>query len=316
MLKFDHVSFSYPGMSQTVKDLSFEVHTGEVVAMIGSNGAGKSTVSRLANGLLRPDSGHVYVDGEDTGKVRTSAIAKKVGFLFQNPDRQICQNTVREEIAFGPQVQGVAQDEIERRTEEMLQTFELDGDWFPFTRSRGERQRIALASVLACNPELVILDEPTTGLDYRECIRIMDYITGLSFEKGLTVLMVSHDMELVQEYAQRVLVLTDGRLVDEGPTGRIMKDMSVLGQAHVLPAQIPMLALRFGDRFSDVYTVDEMAEAIRREKAVETIAMKNSRADANMIADTQHQETKAFAANAIAAGGKSGNEPDGKGARS
>ncbi len=311
MLKFDHVSFSYPGMAQTVKDLSFEVHAGEVVAMIGSNGAGKSTVSRLANGLLRPDSGHVYVDGEDTGKVRTSAIAKKVGFLFQNPDRQICQNTVREEIAFGPQVQGVPQDETEKRTEEMLQTFELDGDWFPFTRSRGERQRIALASVLACSPELVILDEPTTGLDYRECIRIMDYITGLSREQGLTVLMVSHDMELVQEYAQRVLVLTDGRLVGEGPTGRIMKDMSVLGQAHVLPAQIPMLALRFGEKFSDVYTVEEMAEAIHREKAAEAAAMKNGRADANTIADTKHQ-----GANAIAAGDKSGNAPDEKGARS
>ncbi|MCC8136665.1 MAG: energy-coupling factor ABC transporter ATP-binding protein [Clostridiales bacterium] len=311
MLKFDHVSFSYPGMTQTVKDLSFEVHAGEVVAMIGSNGAGKSTVSRLANGLLRPDSGHVYVDGEDTGKVRTSVIAKKVGFLFQNPDRQICQNTVREEIAFGPQVQGVPQDETEKRTEEMLQTFELDGDWFPFTRSRGERQRIALASVLACSPELVILDEPTTGLDYRECIRIMDYITGLSREQGLTVLMVSHDMELVQEYAQRVLVLTDGRLVGEGPTGRIMKDMSVLGQAHVLPAQIPMLALRFGEKFSDVYTVEEMAEAIHREKAAEAAAMKNGRADANTIADTKHQ-----GANAIAAGDKSGNAPDEKGARS
>ncbi|MCD7764750.1 MAG: energy-coupling factor ABC transporter ATP-binding protein [Lachnospiraceae bacterium] len=314
MLKFDHVSFSYPGMKQTVKDLSFEVHAGEVVAMIGSNGAGKSTVSRLANGLLRPDSGHVYVDGEDTGKVRTSAIAKKVGFLFQNPDRQICQNTVREEIAFGPQVQGVPQDEIERRTEEMLQTFELDGDWFPFTRSRGERQRIALASVLACNPELVILDEPTTGLDYRECIRIMDYITGLSFEKGLTVLMVSHDMELVQEYAQRVLVLTDGRLVDEGPTGRIMKDMSVLGQAHVLPAQIPMLALRFGDKFSDVYTVEEMAEAIHREKTAKVIAMENNKSDAVSTEGIQGRGRKAADTNA-GTGKKSGNEPDEKGAR-
>ncbi|MCC8067328.1 MAG: energy-coupling factor ABC transporter ATP-binding protein [Clostridiales bacterium] len=265
MLKFDHVSFSYPGMAQTVKDLSFEIHPGEIVAMIGSNGAGKSTVSRLANGLLRPDSGHVYVDGADTQKTRTSAIAKKVGFLFQNPDRQICQNTVREEIAFGPRVQGVPENEIQERTEAMLETFELDGDWFPFTRSRGERQRIALASVLACHPRMVILDEPTTGLDYRECIRIMDFITGLNREKGLTVLMVSHDMELVQEYAGRVLVLTDGHLVGEGPTGQIMKDMSVLGQAHVLPAQIPMLALRFGDRFADVYTVEEMTEAIRRQ---------------------------------------------------
>jgi len=266
MLKFDHVSYAYPGAAHTVNDLSFTVRPGEIVALIGSNGAGKSTVSRLANGLLRPDSGHVYVDGEDTGKVRTSAIAKKVGFLFQNPDRQICQNTVREEVAFGPQVQGVPEEEIRERTEEMLETFELNGDWFPFTRSRGERQRIALASVLACKPKLVILDEPTTGLDYRECIRIMNYITGLNRETGLTVLMVSHDMELVQEYAGRVMVLTDGRLVGEGPTGQIMKDMSILEQAHVLPAQIPMLALRFGDRFSDVYTVEEMTEAIRREK--------------------------------------------------
>ena len=269
MLVFDHVSFSYPGVRDTVKDLSFEIREGEFVSLIGSNGAGKSTISRLANGLLLPDSGRVYVDGEDTAGTRISAIARKVGFLFQNPDRQICQNTVEEEIAFGPKIQGVALEEVERRTREMLETFDLEGDWFPFTRSRGERQRIALASVLVCRPKLVILDEPTTGLDYRECIRIMEYIKKLNREHGVTVLMVSHDMELVQEFADRVLVLTQGRLVGDGDTKTIMKDMSVLSQAHVLPAQIPMLALRFGDRFSDVYTVEEMAEAIRRERAAD-----------------------------------------------
>ncbi len=268
MLKFDHVTFSYPDEDRdakhaTIKDLSFEIKKGEFVALIGSNGAGKSTISRLANGLLLPDSGHVFVDGEDTTKVRTSAIAKKVGFLFQNPDRQICQNTVEEEIAFGPKVQGVDPEEVKKRTAEALETFELKGDWFPFNRSRGERQRIALASVLVCQPQMVILDEPTTGLDYKECIRIMDYITRLNKEQGLTVLMVSHDMELVQEYASRVMVLTDGRLVGEGPTNTIMKNMEILKQAHVLPAQIPMLAMRFGDRFADVYTVEEMTEAIR-----------------------------------------------------
>ena len=269
MLVFDHVSFSYPGVRDTVKDLSFEIREGEFVSLIGSNGAGKSTISRLANGLLLPDSGRVYVDGEDTAGTRISAIARKVGFLFQNPDRQICQNTVEEEIAFGPKIQGVALEEVERRTREMLETFDLEGDWFPFTRSRGERQRIALASVLVCRPKLVILDEPTTGLDYRECIRIMEYIKKLNREHGVTVLMVSHDMELVQEFADRVLVLTQGRLVGDGNTKTIMKDLSVLSQAHVLPAQIPMLALRFGDRFSDVYTVEEMAEAIRRERAAD-----------------------------------------------
>ncbi len=267
MLTFDHVSFAYPGAVQTVSDISFTIDNGEMVSMIGSNGAGKTTISRLANGLLLPDSGTVTVDGEDTKNTRTSAIARKVGFLFQNPDRQICQNTVSEEIAFGPRIQGFSEEHIKETTEKMLDTFELKGDWFPFTRSRGERQRIALASVLACEPELVILDEPTTGLDYRECIRIMDYITELNRTTGITVLMVSHDMEVVQDYAHRVLVLTDGRMIADGPVNEIMKDMSVLGQARVMPAQIPQLALRFGDRFANVYTVDEMVRAIENEKA-------------------------------------------------
>ncbi len=213
-----------------------------------------------------PDKGHIYVEGEDTKKLRTSAIARKVGFLFQNPDRQICQNTVEEEIAFGPRIQGRSEEEIKSFTEEMLETFELKGDWFPFTRSRGERQRIALASVLACKPRMVILDEPTTGLDYRECIRIMDYISDLNKKEGLTVFMVSHDMELVQDYAKRVLVFTDGQLVADGPVNTIMKDMPVLKKAKVLPAQIPMLALRFGDRFADVYSVEEMHRAILGEE--------------------------------------------------
>lgn len=263
MLEFDHVQFGYPGAPASIPDLSFKIQKGEFVALIGSNGAGKSTISRLANGLLLPTAGKVLLDGDDTRTTRTSAIARKVGFLFQNPDRQICQNTVREELAFGLKVQGVPEEEINARTEEMLTTFSLNGDWFPFSRSRGERQRIALASVLICRPKMVILDEPTTGLDYKECIAIMDYITELNREEGLTVLMVSHDMELVQQYAKRVLVLTSGQLQGDGSVHEIMKDLSVLGKAHVRPAQIPALALRFGDRFKDVYTIQEMADAIK-----------------------------------------------------
>lgn len=263
MLAFEHVHFEYPETPPIIPDLSFTIGDGDFVALIGSNGAGKSTVSRLANGLLLPTSGKVLLDGADTRTTRTSAIARKVGFLFQNPDRQICQNTVREELAFGLKVQGVPEEEVKARTEEALRDFSLDGDWFPFTRSRGERQRIALASVLICRPKMVILDEPTTGLDYKECIAIMDYITRLNRETGLTVLMVSHDMELVQQYAKRVLVLTNGQLQGDGPVGEIMKDLSILEKAHVRPAQIPALALRFGDRFKDVYTVDEMAAALK-----------------------------------------------------
>jgi energy-coupling factor transport system ATP-binding protein len=276
MLKFENVEFAYPGAKKTIDNLTFHIPKGDFVALIGTNGAGKSTISRLSNGLLHPDKGHVFIDGADTLTTRTSAIAKKVGFLFQNPDRQICQNTVWDEVAFGLRIQGVPEDEVKRRTEAALERFKLSGDWFPFTRSRGERQRIALASVLVCEPEMVILDEPTTGLDYRECISIMDYVTELNLKEGLTVLMVSHDMELVQEYAKHVFVLTGGRLVGEGKTNDIMKNMSILKKAHVLPAQIPQLALRFGDRFSDVYTIEEMRRAVLAELGSEAKSVFNS----------------------------------------
>lgn len=263
MIRFEHVGFGYDLEGQTIHDLSFHIPKGDLVALIGANGAGKSTISRLCNGLLRPSSGHIYLDGMDTLNTPTSQLAKKVGFLFQNPDRQICENTVREEIAFSMKVQGWAQDRIQARVEEALDTFSLDGDWFPFNRSRGERQRIALAGVLACGPELLILDEPTTGLDYLECIQIMDYVTMLNREQGVAVLMVSHDMELVQSYARRVLVLSDGELLGDGPVNEIMKDEPLLHRARVLPAQIPALALRFGTRFREVYTVQEMYQALK-----------------------------------------------------
>ena len=262
MIRFDHVAFGYTNGRQTIPDLSFHIPKGDFVALIGANGAGKSTISRLCNGLLRPTSGRIWLDGQDTSTTPTSQLAKKVGFLFQNPDRQICENTVKDEIAFSMKVQGWPADKIERRVAEAIETFHLDGEWFPFNRSRGERQRIALAGVLACEPELLILDEPTTGLDYLECIRIMDYVTMLNREKGVTVLMVSHDMELVQDYAKRVLVLSGGELLGDGPVNEIMKNQPLLHQARVLPAQIPALALRFGEQFRDVYTIDEMFRAI------------------------------------------------------
>ena len=265
MIRFEHVKFGYSEDRITIPDLSFHIPQGDFVALIGANGAGKSTISRLCNGLLRPLSGHVYLNGRDTLTTPTSELAKDVGFLFQNPDRQICENTVRDEIAFSMKVQGWDKQKIDARVEEALETFSLKGEWFPFSRSRGERQRIALAGVLVCEPKLLILDEPTTGLDYKECIKIMDYVTMLNREKGITVLMVSHDMELVQSYARHVLVLSGGELRGDGPVKEIMKNDPLLRSARVLPAQIPMLALRFGDRFQDVFTVEEMAAAIEKE---------------------------------------------------
>lgn len=265
MIRFENVTFGYSDQRVILDNLSFRIPKGDFVALIGANGAGKSTISRLTNGLLHPTKGHVYLNDKDTLKTPSSMLARDCGFLFQNPDRQICANTVKDEIAFSMKAQGCPKDKIEEKVDHVIKTFELDPEWFPFSRSRGERQRIALASVLVCEPGLLILDEPTTGLDYLECIRIMDYVTRLNQEKGVTVLMVSHDMELVQSYAKNVLVLNHGSLVGQGPTKEIMKNVDILKKARVLPAQIPELALRFGDDYKDVFTVEEMLEALKDE---------------------------------------------------
>jgi energy-coupling factor transport system ATP-binding protein len=272
VLRFKGAGFGY-GKERILRDISFEIKRGEFAAVLGENGAGKSTLCRLCNGLLRPDAGQVFVGGEDTRIVKTSVLARRAGYLFQNPDRQLCRNTVREEIRFGleyalagtPLSSAGKIEEIEaekdRRCEEMLSLFGLDGERDPFGLSRGERQQCALASVLARKPELLILDEPATGLDYRECMTIMGIIAALH-EKGTTILMVSHDMEITADFARRVLVLSGGRLIGDGPVREIMRNRELLDRASLLPAQIPALAQMLGPDFDNVFTVDEMAGMI------------------------------------------------------
>jgi len=288
MLKFEHAGFSYQGggahPGAVLQDISFELLSGEFAVLLGENGAGKTTLCKLANGLLKPTSGRVLAAGEDTKTTRVSRIARKLGYLFQNPDRQLCRNTVREEILFGlefafaekntrtvrtkaERARAAAELEAEKnlRCEEMLELFGLDGNKDPFGLSRGERQQCALATVLARRPELLILDEPTTGLDYRECMAIMEVIVTLN-SGGTTVLMITHDMEVAADFARRALVLSGGELIGDGPVREILKDRSLLRRASLLPPQIASLALsvssRRGDSFSGVFSLDEMSAAV------------------------------------------------------
>jgi energy-coupling factor transport system ATP-binding protein len=262
-----------------LNDISFEITQGEFIVLLGENGSGKSTLCKLANGLLKPTTGKVLVSGEDTKTIKVSRIAKKIGYLFQNPDRQLCRNTVREEILFGlefalgetsseaktraQKMEAAAEMEAEkkRRCEEMLELFGLDGNRDPFGLSRGERQQCALASVLARRPELLILDEPTTGLDYRECVTIMDKIVSLNSSET-TVFMITHDMEVAADFGRRALILCGGELIGDGPIREILRDESLLDRASLLPPQIVSLALRMTDeRFKNIFSLDEMAAA-------------------------------------------------------
>jgi energy-coupling factor transport system ATP-binding protein len=269
MMRFNHVCFDYDGSEAgeepVIQDVSFHIGPGEFVALLGENGAGKSTLARLGNGLLKPSSGSVEIMGRSTARVSTSLLAADVGFLFQNPDRQLCQNTVRAELCFGLEQRFPDGQARERRVEEMLALFALDGGRAPFGLSRGERQRVALASVLARRPRLLILDEPTTGLDYRECTAIMEIIGGQN-RADAAVLMVSHDMEVVLDYSRRALVLSHGRLLADAPTRDVMKNTPLLEAASLLPAQIPALALAAGGVYRDAFTVDDMmSDTVKQE---------------------------------------------------
>ena len=201
MIEFKNVSASYDGELPILRDVGFRIPDGDFVAFVGTNGAGKSTTMRLVNGLLKPSSGQILIDGVPTTQLRTSQLAAKVGFLFQNPDRQICCSTVREELLFGFRAQGRADAEAEAKVDAMIERFGFDGDAEPFLLNRGTRQLLALASIIVMEPPAVVLDEPTTGLDFRECAKVMDVIAELN-ACGATVIMVCHDMEVVADYAK------------------------------------------------------------------------------------------------------------------
>ena len=272
MIEFKDVHASYDAALPILKGISFTIERGEFVAFVGTNGAGKSTTMRLVNGLLKPDAGQVLIDGVPTTQLRTSELARTVGFLFQNPDRQICCSTVREELLFGFKALGLDGPDADSRVDAIVEEFAFDPDDDPFLLNRGARQLLALASIVVLAPPVVVLDEPTTGLDYCECVKVMDIIRRIH-ERGTTVVMVCHDMEVVADYAARCIVMSGGEVVDDAPTFDVLRNRETLERASLVPPQIVELSLELGreiPRLADgpvgrANTVDEMAAAVMEE---------------------------------------------------
>ena len=272
MIEFDDVHASYEATLPILKGVSFTIRDGEFVAFVGTNGAGKSTTMRLVNGLLKPDAGQVLIDGVPTTELRTSELARRVGFLFQNPDSQICCNSVREELLFGFKALGQAGPEADERVDAIIEEFGFDADDDPFLLNRGARQLLALASIVVLAPPVVVLDEPTTGRDYRECAKVMDVVRRIH-ERGTTVIMVCHDMEVVADYATRCIVMSDGTVVDDAPTFDVLRNRDTLERASLVPPQIVDLSLELArdmPRLAETAvgranTVDEMLAAVVEE---------------------------------------------------
>ena len=272
MIEFRDVHASYEATLPILKGVSFTIRDGEFVAFVGTNGAGKSTTMRLMNGLLKPDAGQVLIDGVPTSDLRTSELARRVGFLFQNPDSQICCNTVREELLFGFKALGLDGPDADSRVDAIVEEFAFDPDDDPFLLNRGARQLLALASIVVLAPPVVVLDEPTTGLDYRECVKVMDIIRRIH-ERGTTVVMVCHDMEVVADYAARCIVMSGGEVVDDAPTFDVLRNRETLERASLVPPQIVELSLELGREMPHLAdgpvgranTLDEMAAAVMEE---------------------------------------------------
>lgn len=253
------VSFRYPNGVAALKGISLEIGRGQYVALIGQNGSGKTTLAKHMNGLLRPSTGVVLVFRLDTRKTSVGELSGHVGYAFQNPDHQIFLDKVFDEVAYAPRRVRKRHDvdEIVHRSLELVGLQGRDQD-FTFTLGLSERRRLTIASVLAMQPEVVILDEPTAGLDHEETLSVMNVTKKLQRE-GKTVIIVSHDIPVVAEYAERIVALYDGQILLDGPTREVLTQVELLDRTYVKPPPITQLFMQLAEQGfpRDVHTLGE-----------------------------------------------------------
>jgi len=252
----------YPNGFHALRGVSLTVDRGEFIAIIGQNGSGKTTFVKHLNGLLRATAGTVYVNGQDVSKRKVSEMARVVGYCFQNPDHQIFCDTVYNEVAYGPRNLHLSQAEIDERVVEALGAvgmLHLQPS-MPRDLSKGQRQRLAVASVLSMRPEVLIVDEPTTGQDYRDGLEMLNLVQRLN-QAGHTVLFITHDMPMVARFAQRVIVFRDGQILLDGATRQVFGQADTLRTTFLAPPQITSLAQALPEFFPDtVLSVAEMVD--------------------------------------------------------
>jgi energy-coupling factor transporter ATP-binding protein EcfA2 len=254
LIEVEGLSHRYPNGVVALEGVDLSVRRGEFLAVLGQNGSGKTTLVKHFNGLLEPTEGSVRVDGEETARQGIRRLGQRVGYVFQNPDHQIFSDTVFDEVAFGPKVRGM--EAVGERVEEALAAVGLEGrgEEDPFGLTKGERQRVAVASVLAVRPEVLILDEPTTGLDYAEQRSMMDLVRRLN-DGGSTIIAVTHTMWVVAEYAHRAVVMKEGRTELSGTVREVFAQEEELRDASLRPPHIVSLGNSMGHT---VLSVEEM----------------------------------------------------------
>ncbi len=264
LVSFQHVSFGYEGQPDTLKDVNLDIHRGDVIAILGPNGAGKTTLVKHAIGLLKPRSGKVLVGGRETRSQSIAQIARQLGYVFQSPSHMLFAPTVKEELSFGPANLGFSPAEVESQAKEALQIVHLDGREQdpPLALSFGQQKRVSIAAILAMRSRILVMDEPTAGQDYRNYMDFMDSIMALpNFE---AILFITHDVDLAVVYANRVLLVSDGRLVADGSPETILKDQERMRALRLSPTSLLKLNLHYYPVTGRMLRAEQLAYVLRQ----------------------------------------------------
>ena len=247
LLEVKGLSFGYQKGQQTLWDVSFSIGKGEMVSIVGRNGAGKSTLSKLICGFETPDAGEIFLNGKPLAEENIRRRAQHIGYVMQNPNQMISKTMIYDEVALGLQRSGLTEEQIREKVEATLKVCGL----YPFRNwpisalSFGQKKRVTIASVLVLDPELILLDEPTAGQDFRHYTDIMEFLRGLN-ARGVTVVMITHDMHLMLEYTRRALVFCDGRLIADRTAAAVLCDPALVEQAALKETSLYTLANRCG----------------------------------------------------------------------
>ncbi|MEF1329851.1 ABC transporter ATP-binding protein [Vibrio sp. M260121] len=248
LLAVRNLTYSYDGEKNALEDVSFDVKRGEFVSVLGKNGSGKSTITKLVMGVIEPDQGSMILNDQDLNELTIFERSQKVGVVMQNPNHMISHHMIFDEVAFGLRNRGVEETLVEARVLEVLELCGLSKyrHWPIEALSYGQKKRVTIASILALEPELLILDEPTAGQDYRNYTSMLSFIEKLNRELGITVMIISHDMHLVLEYTTRSIVIADSKLIADAPMTEVFSSPALLDQANLATTSLYELATELG----------------------------------------------------------------------
>ncbi len=269
LVVFNHVNFGYNEEKQVLYDINFQINRGDLIAVLGPNGAGKSTLVKHAIGLLKPTAGQVLVEGKDTRKMSVAQVARVLGYVFQSPTHMLFAPTVKEELAFGPQNLEFPKAAIDKSVRESVETVNLNGleEYPPLGLSFGQQKRTTIAAVLAMQSKIMVLDEPTAGQDYANYTRFMDAMCGaterkksLLAENFAATMFITHDIDLAVTYANRVLIVSAGRLVADGRPEDVLKDFDLLERCRVRPSSLLRLNLEMFSQTGSFMPAEKLAQ--------------------------------------------------------